>query len=179
MNMPLPIIVILAALAVLLILLITGIRKKNKKIIGPVIILIIIVTAIGVWYGLKEYNRVNQDLSNVKADVKVSAMTLISEYEANDSASNQKYLGKVVEVEGMVKGIEKDELGFYTLILGDTSNLSSVRCAMDTTHHADASISAKGSSVILRGNCTGFRKDDMGLGSDVILNRSVIVKGKK
>jgi hypothetical protein len=179
MHLPLPIIVILAALVLLVILLITGIRKKNKKLIGPVIILMIAIFTTGVWYGLKEYNRVNKDLSSVKADVKISAMALIAEYENNDSASNQKYLGQVVEVNGIVKDIEKDDSGYYTVILGDTSTLSAIRCAMDTTHQQDAALTSKGSSVLLRGNCTGFRKDEMGLGSDVILNRSVIIKDKK
>lgn len=179
MNIPMPFIIVLAILAVLLVLLFMGLRKKKSKLTGPVIILIILDVGFGVWYGLKEYNRVNKDLSNVKADIKISAMALISEYDVNDSVSNQKYLGKVVEVNGMIKRIEKDDTGYYTIVLGDTTTLSSVRCAMDTAHHKDAALLAEGSSAIVRGNCTGFNKDEMGLGSDVILNRSVIIKDKK
>jgi hypothetical protein len=175
MTVPLPLKIIVAVLAVLIILLFV-IKKKKRKYIW---LLIIAVIGAGAWYGYELYHLKNPDYINVKADVKISAMALIHEYEANDSVSNQKYLGKVVEVDGTIKSIEKDDAGYYTVVLGDRSGLSSVRCAMDTTHHQDAALLAEGSSAILRGNCTGFNKDDMGLGSDVILNRSVIVRDKK
>jgi len=167
----------LAILVVLIILLVIAIRKR--KFVWPVIILIIVVTVFAGWQGYKEYYRVNQDLDTVKADVKISAKDLIRDYETNDSVSNQKYLGKVVEVTGYVKEIKKDEVGNFTIVLGDTSGLSSVRCAVDTTHQQDAASLTVGSSAIVRGHCTGFNKDEMGLGSDVILNFGVVIKNKK
>ncbi|MDP4263045.1 MAG: hypothetical protein Q8941_10995 [Bacteroidota bacterium] len=168
---------ILAILAVLLILLFIAIKKK--KFVWPVILLIIVTIVFGAWKGCTEYNRRNKDLGTVKADVKISAVDLIHDYETNDSASNRKYLGKVVEVTGYVKDVKKDDTGNYTIVLGDSSGLSSVRCAVDTTHQQDAASLAVGSSATIRGNCTGFNKDEMGLGSDVILNFSVIIKNKK
>lgn len=136
------------------------------------------VAAFGAWKAYDEFNRTNKDILSVKADTKISAMNLIHEYEANDSASNQKYLGKIVEVDGNVKEIKADDNGFYTIVLGDTSSLSSVRCAMDSTHQKDAAKLVPGSSTTVRGSCTGFNKDELGLGSDVILNRCVIVSNK-
>jgi hypothetical protein len=47
---------------------------------------------------------------------------------------------------------------------------------MDSVHQQDAAKVSVGTSVTVRGACTGFNKDEMGLGSDVILNRCVIVK---
>ena len=159
----------LIGLAVLIIL---GLITKNKKIIW----LIVLVVAGGAWYGYKEYTRKNKDLTRVKADIKISATGLIREYEANDSASNKKFLGKIIEVDGTVKDVKKDEAGYYTLVLGDTTSMSSVRCSLDTTHQQDAASLLVGSSTLVRGACTGFNKDEMGLGSDVILNRTVIIK---
>jgi hypothetical protein len=49
---------------------------------------------------------------------------------------------------------------------------------MDSTHQKDAAKLVSGSSTTVRGSCTGFNKDDLGLGSDVILNRCVIVSNK-
>ena len=161
---------ILVLLAILFILL-----KGKRKPIG---LLFIIVAGFGLWKGIDLYNKKNPDLADVEADAKVVAADLIHEFEANDSAANQKYLGKVIEVSGSIKQIETDEKGYYTIILGDTVNLSSVRCSMDTVHNSDAAHLKEGSSAILRGNCTGFNKDEMGLGSDVILNRCAVI-GKK
>jgi energy-coupling factor transporter transmembrane protein EcfT len=178
MNIPLPLKIVAIVLLILVILLIIVIKKKKKELIWRVVIVIILVTAFGVWKGLKEYNRTNEDLSTVKADIKISTVDLIHDYEANDSAADQKYLGKVIEINGSIKKIEADEKGYYTVVLGDTTTLSSVRCSMDTVHNKDAALLITGSSAILKGACTGFNKDEMGLGSDVILNRCVIITKK-
>jgi hypothetical protein len=141
--------------------------------------LIILLVAAGVgWYAYKEYTRPNKDFLYAKPDYILSASSLINEYESNDSSANKKYNGQIVEIDGLVKKVEKDEKGFYTLILGDSSSLSSVRCSMDTTHQQDAAILAPGSSAVVRGACTGFNSDEMGLGSDVILNRCAIIDKK-
>ena len=71
--------------------------------------------------------------------------------------------------------MEKDESGHYTLILGEEGSMSSVRCSMDSTHQQAADELQINTEVIIKGACTGFNADQL-LGSDVILNRCVIVK---
>ena len=146
---------------------------KRKKIIW---LLVLLVVAVGGWYAYKEFSRTHKDLQKVKPAYVLSATTLITEFEAGDSAAGKKFNGEVLEITGFVKKLEKDELGFYTIVLGDNNSLSSVRCSMDTVHKEDAAMVAAGSSVTVRGVCTGFNKDEMGLGSDVILNRCVVIK---
>ena len=171
MMIPLQLKMIAAVLAVFIILLII-VKKKNRKFIW---FLIVLAAGTGIWYAVKLYNEKNPNYLNVKADIKISAVDLIHEYETNDSIANQKYLGKVVETDGNIKKVEKDEKGYYTVVLGDSGNLSSVRCSMDTVHNQDAARLKEGSSVTIRGKCTGFNKDEMGLGSDVILNRCAVI----
>ena len=152
---------------------------KKRKFILPIILLILLDIGFGIWQGFKEYNRTNRDFSNVKADVKIAATDLIQQYESNDSLANKKYLGKVIDINGRVKDVKKDETGYYTVVLGDEASMSSVRCSMDTVHQQDAARLVIGSSAIVRGACTGFNKDEIGLGSDVIFNRCVIIAEKK
>ena len=178
MSIPVALKIITIVIVVLVILLIIAIRHKDRSLIRTLVILIIMSAGFGVWKGLREYNRENDDLGSVKADIKISAVDLIHQYEANQATSDQQYLGKVIEAQGNIKKIEKDESGYYTIILGDTSNLSSVRCSMDTVHNEDAAHLTPGSSAILRGACTGFNKDEMGLGSDVVLNRCAVISKK-
>jgi tRNA_anti-like len=152
---------------------------SKKKTIWTIILLAV---AAGAFYGYKQYTRTNKDLAKVKADVTITADTLITEYSTNDSVANKKYLGKIVEVTGNVKKIEKDEKGYYTVVLGDTASLSSVRCSMDSVHQQDAARLAVGSSAILRGACTGFKKNELmgeDLGSDVELNRCAVIEKNK
>jgi hypothetical protein len=125
----------------------------------------------------REFNRKNRDLSKVNSAFTVEAKELIGEFEKDDVSANKKYLGKVVTVKGSLKKVDKDESGYYTVILGDTAGLSSVFCAMDTTHILDAANLNTISSVSVKGYFIGFEKDETGLlGSDVKLNRCVIDK---
>lgn len=175
MMLPLPLVIIVGVLVIQLILLFV-IKKKKRKI---VLFTIIFVLGIGVWQGLLEYNRTNKDLSKVKADVKISATNIINEYKANDSIADQKYLGKIIELNGNVKKVENDGTGNYTIVMGENGSLSSVRCTMDTVYRNDASKVVEGSSVTVRGACTGYKKNELldeNLGSDVEINRAIVVK---
>ena len=178
MILPLPLIIVLAVLLVLVVLFL-ALKKNKRKFIWP---LFILAAGVGAWYGIKLYNKKNPDLIHVKADIKISAVDLIHEYEKNESASNQKYPGKIVEVNGNIKEVKMDDKGYYTVILGDNSSMTSVRCSMDTVHQQDAAKLTAGSSTTVRGACTGFKKNELlgeNLGSDVELNRCVLIQNKK
>jgi hypothetical protein len=166
---------LLVIIGLLVLIILLWVFRKRKIFL----LIIVIGLALAGWYAYKEYVRTNKDLANVNADVKISADDLIKEYEKNDSLANKKYLGNIVETTGNVKSIEKDDNDYYTIVLADSSSMSSVRCSVDTVHREDAAQLVAGSSATMRGACTGFNKDEMGLGSDVILNRCVIVKQKK
>jgi putative nucleic acid binding protein len=141
-----------------------------------ILIIVVLALAIAGWFGWKEYSRTNRDLEKATPDFVVTASEFIREFEASDSVATKKYNGKIIEVTGNVKTVEKDEKEFYTIVIGDSTNLSAVRCSMDTAHNADAAGLTPGSSVRVRGICTGFNNDDLGLGSDVILVRCAIIK---
>ena len=161
---------------VLVILAIGFVLLKNKR--RQIGLLFTLVAAAGLWRGWAAYNKTNPDLQDAKADFTLTAPQLISAYETSDSSADRQYLGKVLEVKGNIKSVDKDEKGNFTIVLGDTTSLSSVRCSMDSVHNADASFLKSGSSVVVKGNCTGFNKDEMGLGSDVILNRCAVITKK-
>ena len=140
-------------------------------------IILIIAVIVGGWYAYSEYNRTQDDLKKRKADYVVEAAQLLEEFENQEIESQKKYADKIIEVNGNVKGIEQED-GSVTIVLGNEITLSSIRCAMDTLHQHDASGLSKGSSLIIRGACTGYNKDELGLGSDLILNRCVIIDKK-
>jgi tRNA_anti-like len=152
---------------------------SRKRIIW---LLVLVVIAGGAYYGYMEYNRTNKDLSKVKPDIITTAPDIIKEFQDNDTAANKKFLGKIVELSGNVKKLEKDEQGDYTVVLGDAFSLSSVRCLSDSNHRNEFSVIKENSTITIRGACTGFKKNEemlgMDLGSDVELNRAVIVGNK-
>ena len=142
----------------------------KKKVI---IVLVLVAVAIGGWYGYNEYNRKNKDLAEVDTKITVAAGTLVTDFEKDSATANQKYLGAIIGVTGTVKSIEKEDGG--TVVLSEPGAMSSVRCSMDTTHLAELNTIKVGQQVQVKGACTGYQPDEMGLGADVILNRCVIV----
>lgn len=148
---------------------------KRKKVILYIILVLLVVGAAGGYYVYKEYNRKHTDTANAKPDFSASAITFLDEYSKDENTANTRYLGKILEVRGIVKELLKDDKGFYSVVVGDTSSMSSVRCSMDSIHNADAAMLNRGMSVKLKGVCSGYTADEL-LGSDLILNRSAIVK---
>lgn len=148
---------------------------NRKKIILYIFFsLLFIIGAAGI-YIYKEYNRSHKDTADLKPDYTISATGLIKEFEMDEKSSNKKYWDKVLKVEGIIKELIKDEKGFYSVILGDTATMSSVRCSIDSLHSNEAASLQNGSSVAIKGICSGFNADEL-LGSDIILVRSVISK---
>lgn len=150
-------------------------KPRRKKILLYVVLpLLVIASAVGI-YIFKEYNRVHKDTAKLKPDYTLKAEDLVKEFETNEQASNKKYWDKVILVDGVVKQVEKDDKGFYSVVLGDTASMSSVRCSIDSLHGNEAATVQQGSTIAVKGICTGFNADEM-LGSDVILTRSVVNK---
>jgi hypothetical protein len=135
----------------------------------------LIVIAAGAYFYV---NRKTQSLTDSNADFKISAVKFLEEYSSDQVLSDKKYLGKVIQVEGNLKEIERDDKGSLTFVLGDLTSVSSVRCSIDTTVVIDESAYPVGTAVSLKGECTGFNADDLGLGADIVLNRSVIIHNK-
>jgi hypothetical protein len=143
---------------------------KKKTIIAG----IAIVVVIGAAYSYYQYNRAVQGLNDVKADYSLNATELINEFVNNETVANQKYQNKILAVKGTIKKVEDAGSGGI-VVLGDTTDMSSVRCVLDTNTNAMGAALQRGALITIKGAITGFNKDETGLlGSDVQLNRCVI-----
>ncbi|HEY6063036.1 MAG TPA: hypothetical protein VIV35_05475 [Chitinophagaceae bacterium] len=148
---------------------------KKKKILLPAALILI---ALAVLVGYKIYNKPVKNLDSSKADLIITATDLIRKFETDEAAANKEFLAKktdfIITVSGVVNEIIKDEKGAYTVVLGGNAAGSSVRCSIDSLHNQQAALLKTGSNVSIKGAITGFMKDDLGIGSDVVLNRCVI-----
>jgi hypothetical protein len=142
---------------------------RPKRIL---LIAVLAALATGGFWGWRAYTRKPADICDKKTDVSIEAVALIKAFEGDEAASNKMYLDKSIAVKGMVKAVDKDEKGYYTVVLGDTAAMSAVRCAIDSVHSAEVAGVKQGQVVTIKGFCTGYKADDLGLGADVILNRS-------
>jgi len=150
-------------------------RKKKLLYITALFVVAITSTA---FYLYKEYNRKNNDTAELEPDYTVAASAIIKEFETDQVSASKSYSDKIILVTGFVKDILKDDHGFYSLLLGDTSSMSSVKCSMDSLHNNEADTLQKGRYATVKGVCAGFNADEL-LGSDVILVRCMIEKTKQ
>jgi cbb3-type cytochrome oxidase subunit 3 len=143
--------------------------RAGKKIL----LIVLLVVIAGAFYIYREYNRTNIDIANETPAFEISDAQLIKAFADNDSIANSTYVGKVISVSGTVKNINKDQRGYYTVSLGDSSSPSSVRCSVDSMYTDRAATIKPGMKLAIKGNCTGYNADEL-LGLDVIVNRCVI-----
>lgn len=146
---------------------------KRKTIVRYIVLPLLLIIAVAAIYIYKEYNRTHKDTSKLKPDYSIAATALLDEFSRNEAEANKKYWDKVLQVEGTVKELLTDDRGYYSIVLGDSQSLSSVRCTVDSTHSAEAASLKKGTAIRVKGICSGYNADEL-LGSDVILVRSVV-----
>lgn len=146
----------------------TMLRKKYM------LIAFLLIMAAGVVYVYKEFNRASIDIASQSSAYSVEANQLIKEFVNNDSLATLKYVGKIISLQGVVKEMRKDELGYCTVTMGDTAAMSSVSCSIDSMYSAAAASIKRGMILKVKGNCTGFNEDEL-LGLDIIFNRCIIV----
>jgi ATP-dependent protease HslVU (ClpYQ) peptidase subunit len=148
---------------------------KKKKII---VLVVLVLIAGAAFIGYKLFDKNVKRLAGSKADLSISATDLVKKFETDEAAANKEFLGKktdfIITVSGLVKEVIKDETNAYTVVLGDSTTASSVRCSMDSLQNQQTASLKKGDSISIKGAITGFMKDDLGIGSDVVLNRCVL-----
>jgi hypothetical protein len=133
----------------------------KKVLLG---ILAVGLAALGIGYYL--YNKPVASLEHKKADIEVSAAQLIADYEADETAANAKYHGKVVQVSGPVATVT-DEAGVRKVHLDTGNPMSMVICELEDG--ATPPAAAAGTEITVKGMCSGYL-------TDVILVQSTVVK---
>ena len=131
---------------------------RKKKYI--VIIIILMITAL--LYGYYLYDMPVPSIAKQAPDHVVNPSELISEYELNEEDANQKYLGKVVQLEGQIDRIEDPR----TLYIATGNPLSSIIIELEDS--IELRSIKEGDNVVLKGVCTGYLMD-------VVINRAVII----
>ena len=132
---------------------------KLKKSTRNILIAIGVIGMIVAIYAYTEYMRKPADLSGAKADISISATQLLGDYSKDEKAANQKYLNKILSVQGILKSIDKDHTGSISLAIDAGDPLAGVSCELDARHIEDAEQVHVGDTVIVTGICTGMLTD--------------------
>ena len=139
--------------------------KTFKKYSWLIVLAIICIFA----YAYHEYTRKPADLNDVRPEASVQAAALVQLYENDEQQANKRYLGKAIDVTGIVSEINNQQDTSMTIMLGKKGDLHRVSCLLSTNQAEQIHTIKTGSMISLRGICTGYLLD-------VELNRCVIIK---
>lgn len=121
--------------------------------------------AAGAWYYVFVYAKNHHRSVADETGIVISAGNIVKEYQANESASNTKYLNKALQISGVVSEVKKDQIGNTTVTIKSDDPFASVFC---TLANKEAVVPAVGKNVSVKGICTGFL-------SDVVIADAVLV----
>lgn len=131
------------------------------------ILVVIVVVAAGYAYYL--YTKPVGGLEDVDADYSLSSDELYSYFDTSEAEANAKYLGKVIEVKGMVREFSIGDSGELSVILSTENPMFSINCGMNKEQLVDYKNYKVGDTIKVKGECSG-------ISLDVVLTRGVIVK---
>ncbi len=117
--------------------------------------------------GFYLFNKPHADIASQSPAATLSASDLFNEFSSDETVANQKYSGKVVEVNGEIHSIEEGSNGDMNILLMGASDMFGVSCNISKEEISQDLVI--GQQVSIKGECSGML-------SDVVLIRCVIVK---
>lgn len=138
--------------------------KKRAKYVLIIVILLLAGAAI---YGYHLYNERNPSLRDVSSAMRLTADELFTAFDKDEAAATRQFSDKVLSVRGLIRQMNKDEKGGYTLYLSTPELLKSISCSLDSLYRGTPPEVKAGDSITIKGICTGYLMD-------VVLVRCVI-----
>lgn len=92
-----------------------------------------------------------------EAPIIVTAPILVTEYEANEIAADEKYKGRKVQVTGVIDSIAKDIIDsmYVSLDSGQEFGITNVQCFFDDSEGRYLASLSKGRSLTVTCRCDG------------------------
>lgn len=144
---------------------------KNKWIFIIGILFVIAIAGVIIIYFFV-YNKPHKDYAKAKADYSIEASELYNEFKANQASASTKYNGKVVQIHGSLNSVENADsliiavFSFEQGMFGDMG----IRCAISPSDSEALLAVAPGTSITLKGLCTGYNE------TDVIMEHGSLIK---
>jgi hypothetical protein len=109
-------------------------------------------------FALYYVNRPVSSVAGVKAEFSFPSTSLFQQFEENEEAANSKYLGKVIEVTGVVTGIDTGDDGLVNVTLNG-NDMFGVSCKSGDGQAKSIKKLHTGDQVKVKGVCSGKLMD--------------------
>lgn len=121
--------------------------------------LFLLLTVAAGLYFYQAFTRKPADVNRMVAEEKISAPELINTFSMDEKEATKKYAGKIIEITGVIKGLQFQADSVLTVLLGDSAQVSSVSCTMNKKYPCNPEKLIKGRKVIIKGVCIGYLQD--------------------
>lgn len=156
---------------------------KKTKILKIGVLIAIVGLLIGGGAGLYMFNKPHRDVQSTVADYSMSAQQLVSEYLADATVANDKYLAddgdsKILEVQGIIVKISEDYSGQKVVVLQGVEGKSAVSCTFTQESSASVSSLSVGGEASIKGvirSGAGY-DEDLEMYVNVVLEKSSLVE---
>jgi hypothetical protein len=126
----------------------------NKKL-RHIASLIAVAGFLTIAYGSDDEKTTEIAISSETPSLKVSAIKLYADYEANGVAADEKYKDKVLQVTGKITTIDRDIMDKIYITLKGNQYFGDVQCFFAEDHIQTAMKLSKGQKITVKGKCNG------------------------
>ncbi|MBC7722120.1 MAG: hypothetical protein H7068_08860, partial [Pedobacter sp.] len=126
-----------------------------KKKIIMLAIITAVVGGMSVWYFI--FYKPTHFKRNVEDEqaINITAKQIVKNFQANEDSANKIYLNKAIAITGEVLEAKKNQDGKPTVTLKSDDSFSNIYCTLKD----DAGQIQGGSTITVKGICTGFLSD--------------------
>ena len=137
--------------------------KKIKIVILVLVIGGLAAAGIGKYF----FDKKVEGVVELKSDFAMSCDSIYNEFSNDEPAANKKYIGKIIEVNGNVHAIEKDNAN-VSVMLSTSEGMGFVVCRLDSTEALNF-IGSEGQSLKIKGECVGYMMPDVNISRCVVI----------
>jgi len=132
------------------------------------LILVSIVIVAAVFTFGYAFRGAENSVEKIDASYSITANELFNAFDSDETAANEKFLGKVIEVKGTIGEFEKTNNGFVVIKLSSDSPMGGVSCSFETNQDNILRQAEKGGNITIKGTCSGMLME-------VILDKCAVV----
>lgn len=116
------------------------------------------------------YYKPHRSVRKEEAAFKLSVSQLVEAFSQDESQANALYLGKILEVQGILKEIILND-STLVLLLGDSTQSTGVSCYLQKDQKELYTTLKRGESVNVKGICNGMLLD-------VVLDKCILLSDR-
>lgn len=129
----------------------------NKKNIY-VLLMLVAFSAIFCFAFIYFNKSSSTDTANEQTEMRTTSENLIASFIKNEHAANNKFVERILEVDGVIKDITFEN-GCYSIILQVQDNTTYIICEMKTDQNKKIESLKKNNEITIKGICKGFLMD--------------------